>query len=45
MVETFGLQEVLIPENEHVDAEFHNMPKNNIFMSPEFRQPDVEANR
>lgn len=42
MVETYHLNEVWIPENEHVEEQYHNKPKCNIFMSPEFRRPNVE---
>jgi len=45
MVETYHLNEVWMPENEHVEEKYHNMPKCNIFMSPEFRRPNVEQNR
>ena len=45
MVETYNLQEIWIPENEHVDAKYHEMPKCNIFMSREFKQPNVEENK
>ena len=36
MVETYGLKEVWVPENRHVQENFHDKPKANIFMSPEF---------
>merc|ERR1712038_1622128 len=45
MVDTYGLEEVMIPENQHIPEELHSKPKCNIFMSPEFRTPDVENNR
>jgi len=45
MVEKYYLKEVWMPENEHVEERFHNMPKCNIFMSPEFRRPNVEENK
>ena len=45
MVDTYGLEEVMIPENQHIPEELHSKPKCNIFISPEFRTPDVESNR
>ena len=44
MVETYDLQEIMIPENKHIDEEYHVLPKNNIFMSKEFYNPNVEQN-
>ena len=39
------MNEVWIPEKKHVDEKFHKMPKCNIFMSAQFRRPNVEANK
>lgn len=45
MVEKHNLNEVWMPENEHVEERYHQMPKCNIFMSPEFNRPDQMENR
>ena len=39
MVSQYGLKEVLIPENDDIDEDYHHLPKNNIFMSPDFHTP------
>ena len=41
----FNLKEVLIPENKHIPERFHNHPKNNIFMSEKFLNPDPAINK
>ena len=41
----FALSEVMIPEDKHIDKEYHTLPKSNIFMSAEFAMPDVEKNK
>ena len=33
MVEKYNLKEVLVPENKHLEEEYHSLPKCNIFMS------------
>ena len=35
----------MIPENKHIDEEYHTLPKNNIFMSKEFFNPNIEQNK
>ena len=35
----------MIPENRHIEEEYHELPKCNIFMSPEFYQPNPELNK
>ena len=46
MVDAYGLSEVWVPENRHVSAQFHDKPKANIFMSPEFLDENrAEENR
>lgn len=39
------LQEVWIPEDLHLDTKFHSLPKCNIFMSLDFKNPKPEQNR
>ena len=45
MVEMYGLKEVQLPEDRHVESQYHSMPKCNIFMSEEFRVPNVQDNQ
>ena len=45
MVETYMLREVWIPENKHIEEKYHGMPKANIFMSREFKQPKPAENK
>jgi hypothetical protein len=39
MVKEYGLKEVLIPEDKHLEEEYRHLPRNNIFMSPDFHSP------
>ena len=45
MKETYKLKEILIPEDKHLEEEYRQLPKNNIFMSEEFYTPDIEKNK
>ena len=45
MVKSYQLKEVWMPENRHVEEQYHDLPKCNIFMSQEFLEPNWEANR
>ena len=45
MVETYMLQEVWIPEDRHLDTKFHSLPKCNIFMSLDFKNPKPKQNK
>ena len=38
MVKTYNLEELWIPEDRYLDEEYHNTPKCNIFMSPDFSE-------
>ena len=41
----YSLQEIMVPEDKHIDEEYQKMPKCNIFMSREFYEPNPEQNR
>ena len=45
MVETYNMVEVWIPEDRHLKPDMQNSPKCNIFMSPEFKDPNPNLNR
>ena len=45
MKEEYKLEEVWVPENVQIDKKYHNMPKCNIFMSPEFHKPNTVYNK
>ena len=45
MKEKYNLQEILIPEDKHINAKYRSMPKCNIFMSTEFHVPNPEQNK
>lgn len=38
MKNTYGLDEVWIPEDKDLEEDYRNLPKSNIFMSPDFRK-------
>lgn len=38
MKNEYKLNEVWIPENKDIDPSFHDLPKSNIYMSPDFSE-------
>lgn len=38
MKTTYGLREVWIPEDEDLEDDYRHLPRNNIFMSPDFQE-------
>ena len=42
MTEVYGLKEVWVPEDRHLEEEYRHLPRSNIYMSPDFL-PDFEG--
>lgn len=36
MVQEYGLKEIWIPEDQDLEEDYWHLPRNNIYMSPEF---------
>ena len=45
MRKVYCLREVDCPEDRHLKAKFHKMPRANIFMSMDFFKPKVANNK
>jgi len=45
MKTTYGLKEVWIPEDEDLEEEYRRLPRNNIFMSPDFLDLDKDLEK
>ncbi len=44
MVHEYGLKEVWIPDDKRLEEEYRHLPRNNIYMSPDFL-PDFEGEK
>jgi hypothetical protein len=42
MINTYGLNEVWVPEDKDLDEEYRHLPRCNIFMTPDFRDDTKE---
>jgi len=45
MMDMYGLKEIWVPEDEHIEEEYWNLPKCNVFMSPQIHKPAPAMNK
>ena len=45
MSDMYGLKEIWVPEDEHIDESLYSLPKCNVFMSPQIHKPATDMNK